>query len=101
MPAVMERPVIDQISDTDLNTDNDMQPTWVLLVHETANQSWLDIGNILLKIMPELSREKINTIAHVLKMHQVAPVYKDLKPVVERYYERLQKNQLKVTMEKE
>lgn len=97
MPAVLDRPIVDNTIDT----NEDMQPVWVLLVHATANQSWLDIGAILLRIMPELNREKINRISQEIKQKQCGIVYKGEKPMVERYHERLHRNQLHVTMEQE
>lgn len=97
MPAVLDRPIVDNI----LDTHKDEQPVWVLLVHETATQSWFDIGTILLKILPELNREKINRICQEVKQKQSGVVWRGEKPMVERYHERLQRNDLHVTMERE
>lgn len=102
MPAVLDRPTVSSpIVDNIFDTDQDMQPVWVLLVHETATQSWLEIGDVLLKIMPELNRDKINYICTEIKQKQCGVVFKGEKPLVERYYERLKRNDLHVTMERE
>jgi len=97
MPAVLDRPVVDNIIDT----VKDEQPIWILFVHETATQAALDIGAILLKIMPELNREKISAIVVNLRNKHIGIVYKGDKPMVERYAERLKRNDLSVTMERE
>lgn len=95
MPAVMERPVI--IHDT----VDEMMPTWILIISETHTQSYLDIQLILEKVLPELNEDKIRHLVSELRAKHTVVAFRDIKEVIERYYERLHKQHLDVRMELE
>lgn len=97
MPDVLDRPEV--ISD--IKPETHMMPIWVLLVFETPQKRYLDLQLLLEKALPEFDKDTIYRITDELRIRHIATVKRDVKEIVEHYYEICKAHTIPCRMERE